>query len=277
MDWSLRACGRHGHVTYAPDEEPLRARLRAETALGEAWRCLRCGDFTVGPPRGAGPAGDAPVVLRGRALRDALVLRSIAAFRWAKAVLVLAGAYGVWRFRTGRDAVRRAFDQDLPLIRPLTRKLGWNLDQSGVVHTLRTALEARTTTLTWIFLALVALGLLLLAEGIGLWLLKRWGEYFSVIVTSAFIPVEIYEIAEKVSPLRIAILLINIAAVLYIALSKRLFGLRGGRAAYEGERREASLLEVEQAGLAAAGHRARHDTRHDARHDARPGPADRDR
>lgn len=52
MDWSLRACGRQGHVTYAPDEEALRSRLRADTALGEAWRCLRCGDFTLGPPRG---------------------------------------------------------------------------------------------------------------------------------------------------------------------------------------------------------------------------------
>ncbi|MEV7802383.1 DUF2127 domain-containing protein [Microbispora sp. NPDC088329] len=253
MDWSLRACGRHGHVTYAPDEEALRNRLRAETALGEAWRCLRCGDFTLGPPHGAGPAGDAPVVLRGRALRDAAVLRLIAVFRWAKVVLLVAGAYGVWRFRAHHDAVRRAFDQDLPLIRPLAHKLGWNLDQSGVVHTLRTALAARTTTLAWIFLALLALAALLLTEGIGLWLLKRWGEYFSVIVTSVFIPVEIYEIAEKVSPFRITVLLINIAAVLYIALSKRLFGLRGGRAAYDAERHEASLLEVEEAGLTAAG------------------------
>ncbi|GGO02182.1 hypothetical protein GCM10010116_04200 [Microbispora rosea subsp. aerata] len=250
MDWSLRACGRHGHVTYAPDEEALRSRLRAETALGEAWRCLRCGDFTLGPPRGAGPARDAPVVLRGRALRDAAVLRFIAVFRWAKAVLVLAGAYGVWRFRDHHDAVRRAFDQDLPLIRPLARQIGWNLDHSGVVHTLRTVLGARTTTLTWIFLALLVLAALLLTEGTGLWLLKRWGEYFSVIVTSAFIPVEVYEIAEKASPVRIAILLVNVAAVMYIALSKRLFGLRGGRTAHEAERHEASLLEVEEAGLA---------------------------
>ncbi|WP_169944995.1 DUF2127 domain-containing protein [Microbispora sp. H11081] len=253
MDWSLRACGRHGHVTYAPEEEALRTRLRAETAMGEAWRCLRCGDFALGPPRAAGPARDAPVVLRGRALRDAAVLRLIAVFRWTKAVLVLAGAYGVWRFRTGHDAVRRAFEQDLPLARPLAHQFGWNLDQSGVVHTLRTALAARTTTLTWIFLALLALAALMLTEGIGLWLLKRWGEYFSVIVTSAFIPVEIYEITERASAFRIGLLLVNIAAVLYIALSKRLFGLRGGRAAHESERREASLLEVEEAGRAAHG------------------------
>src|ERR1700722_3103626 len=35
---------------------------------------------------------------------------------------------------------------------------------------------------------------LFLTEGIGLWLVKRWAEWFSVIITSSLIPVEIYEI-----------------------------------------------------------------------------------
>jgi hypothetical protein len=52
--------------------------------------------------------------------------------------------------------------------------------------------------------------------------------------------------------LKIATLVLNILAVLYIALTKRLFGLRGGRKAFEEERQSASLLEVEEsAGVAA--------------------------
>ncbi|MCT9930566.1 DUF2127 domain-containing protein [Planotetraspora sp. A-T 1434] len=250
MNWSLRACGRHGHVTYAPVEQPLRDRLRAETALGEAWRCLRCGDFTLGEPHGSGPAEDAPIVLRGHALRDATILRLLAVFRWAKGLLVLGAAYGVWRFRAHHDAVNRAFHEDLPLLQPLADKLGWHLEDSGVLHTLRTVLAAETRTLTWIGLGLLVFGSLLMTEGVGLWLLKRWGEYFAVVATSLFIPIEIYEIVEKVTWLRIVILLINIAAVLYILLSKRLFGLRGGHAAYEAERHEASLLEVEASAVA---------------------------
>src|SRR6476659_7797204 len=82
VDWSLRGCARHGHATYAPDEPDLRARLRADTAAGEAWRCLRCASFVVGPPRGSGPADGAPIVLRDRALRDAVVLRLFAVERW---------------------------------------------------------------------------------------------------------------------------------------------------------------------------------------------------
>jgi hypothetical protein len=42
-------------------------------------------------------------------------------------------------------------------------------------------------------------------------------------------------------------LVVNVAAVLYIAQTKRLCGLRGGHAAYEAERHETSLLEVEEA------------------------------
>jgi uncharacterized membrane protein (DUF2068 family) len=222
--------------------------------MGEAWRCLRCGDFVVGEVHGTGPAGAAPIVLRGRALRDATILRLIAVFRWVKGVLVLAAAYGVWRFRADHDAVNRAFKANLPLLQPLAERLGWNLDQSGVVHTVRTALAATTTTLTWIMVALIALGTLWMIEGLGLWLLKRWGEYFSVIATSAFIPVEIHELVEKVTWTRVVILAINIAVVLYIALSKRLFGLRGGRRAHEEERREASILEVEAATLQGTAH-----------------------
>jgi hypothetical protein len=48
VDWNLRTCGRRGHVTYVPDEPDLRARLIASTPLGEAWRCLRCGDYVLG-------------------------------------------------------------------------------------------------------------------------------------------------------------------------------------------------------------------------------------
>ncbi len=52
--------------------------------------------------------------------------------------------------------------------------------------------------------------------------------------------------------MKIATLVLNILAVLYIALAKRLFGLRGGRRAFEEERHSASLLEVEEsAGVAA--------------------------
>ncbi|WP_131723413.1 DUF2127 domain-containing protein, partial [Mycobacteroides abscessus] len=70
-------------------------------------------------------------------------------------------------------------------------------------------------------------------EAIGLWLMKRWGEYFAVIATSIFLPLEIYELIEKVTVLRVLALLVNIVAVVWLLWSKRLFGLNGGGKAYE--------------------------------------------
>jgi hypothetical protein len=65
--WELVTCALAGHITYAPDEEALANRLSGKTGLGEVWRCLRCGEFTLGDPHGRGRAEDAPMTMRGKA------------------------------------------------------------------------------------------------------------------------------------------------------------------------------------------------------------------
>jgi uncharacterized membrane protein (DUF2068 family) len=57
---------------------------------------------------------------------------------------------------------------------------------------------------------------LFLTEGIGLWLLKRWAIWFTVIITGSFLPVEIYELARHPSAGRIGLLAINLALVAYL-------------------------------------------------------------
>ncbi|MDT7538138.1 MAG: hypothetical protein QOI82_1723 [Actinomycetota bacterium] len=252
MDWSLRACGRRGHATYAPDEPELRERLHVDTPAGEAWRCLRCGDFAVGPPAESGPADEAPIVLRGRALRDATILRLLAAERLLRGLIILAIAYGVLRFRASQQDLRAAFERALPAAKPLEKALHINLTDSAFVHRLQHILASKPHTLSLIAVGLFAYAGLQLVEGIGLWLLKRWGEYVAVIGTSAFIPLEVYELVETVTWLRIGALIINLAAVVYLVWSKRLFGLRGGRAAFDAERESESLLEVEAAAASPA-------------------------
>ena len=96
-------------------------------------------------------------------------------------------------------------------------------------------------------IGLIVYGVLQLVEATGLWLVKRWGEYFAVVATSLGLPIEIYELSEKVTWLRVGALVINVAAVVYLLVTKRLFGIRGGHAAYVAERHEANLLEVEAA------------------------------
>lgn len=57
---------------------------------------------------------------------------------------------------------------------------------------------------------------LFLTEGIGLWLLKPWGEWVTVIITGSLVPVEIYEMYRHLSGLKVAVLVLNVATVAYL-------------------------------------------------------------
>ena len=57
---------------------------------------------------------------------------------------------------------------------------------------------------------------LFLSEGIGLWMLKRWGEWLTIIITSSLVPLEIYEMFRHPSPAKVAVLIINVAIVGYL-------------------------------------------------------------
>jgi uncharacterized membrane protein (DUF2068 family) len=246
-DWELRSCSRHGHVTWKPNDERLAGRLHVDTVDGEAWRCLRCATFVVGAPQGEGPAVDAPLVLRGKALRDAFILRLLAVERFIRGILLVALAYGIYKFNGAQDSLERVFQDYLPTVRPLAHKLGIDLQTTGPVKLIQKALTADHSTLELVAIGVLAYGALELLEGIGLWLMKRWGEYVAMVGTLVFIPLEIYELLERVTWLRLAAFVFNLFAVVYLLWSKRLFGFRGGREAFEAERQSESLLELEQA------------------------------
>ncbi len=111
------------------------------------------------------------------------------------------------------------------------------------------ALKARHSTLLLVAAGVLAYGALQLLEGTGLWLMRRWGEYVAMVGTSLFIPLEVYELVHTVTWLKVAALLLNLFAVVYLLWTKRLFGLRGGKEAFEAERHGQSLLEVERAAV----------------------------
>jgi uncharacterized membrane protein (DUF2068 family) len=252
MNWSLRGCARQGHATYAPDEPALRERLHIETAVGEAWRCLRCEDFVVGPPHASGPADEAPIVLRGKALREAFILRILAVERWVRALILALVAAAVFTFENTQTSLQAWFERELPRFKPLAQQFNYNLDKSPTINHIRSLLHSRHATLHLVEAFLVGYALLQVAEGIGLWSLRRWGEYVAVVGTSVFLPLEIYELTKDVTTLKLVAFLINLVLVGYLVVSKRLFGVRGGRAAFERHRRGESLLEVESSAAAAS-------------------------
>jgi uncharacterized membrane protein (DUF2068 family) len=62
---------------------------------------------------------------------------------------------------------------------------------------------------------------LLLTEGIGLLLRRRWAEYFTIITTAGLIPLEIYEIVHHLTAAKIVVLAVNVAIVVYLILRVR--------------------------------------------------------
>jgi uncharacterized membrane protein (DUF2068 family) len=250
MDWSLLTCALKGHITYAPDESDLRNRLTSPTAAGQSWRCLRCGTFVPGEPRLAGPASAAPHVRRDDELRSVFILRLFAVERVVRVLIVGVAAYAVWRFQYSRGTIQQAFNRELPLLRPFFKQLGYDLDQSKLVETIRHVFTVNPTTLRWFAVGLAAYAVIEVIEAVGLWLAKRWGEYFAMVATSAGLPLEIYELAHKITFLRVGAFLINVALVVYLVYAKRLFGIRGGGKAYEARLRGVSIIDTEQKALA---------------------------
>ena len=53
-------------------------------------------------------------------------------------------------------------------------------------------------------------------EAAGLWLRKTWAEWFAVLTGGMYIPVEIYEVAIKVTWPRVTVLVVNLGVVSYL-------------------------------------------------------------
>ena len=244
MDWSLLVCGRNGHLTYAPDEPELRAQLSASLAAVEGWQCLRCGAFVPGPATAHGPADRAPVVPRGRELRSKLILRIFAVERVLRGLIFGVVGYVLWHYRHSLGALDRAFNRELPAVRGLFRQLGYNLDKSKLVGLLRHALTLSSHTITLLAIGVALYAAIELVEAVGLWMARRWGEYFAMVATSFGLPLEIYDLTRKVTATALVLLAVNLALVLYLAITKHLFGVRGGKRAYEERLREESVLEA---------------------------------
>ena len=131
----------------------------------------------------------------------------IALFKLVKAALLI--AVGVGALKMLHKDVAGAVEHWVELLR---------LDPNN--HYIDTALQ-KASNLTPDKIKELGLGSMIyaglfLTEGIGLWLEKRWAEWLTVIITSSLIPIELYEIYRNPTPVKIAVLLINVAIVAYL-------------------------------------------------------------
>jgi len=86
-------------------------------------------------------------------------------------------------------------------------------------------LAFHTTPAREVGLAATAFGYAVLmgTEAVALYLRRPWARWFTIIATSSLIPIEVYEISREVHVLRIVVLLVNIAVVIYLWRRREVF------------------------------------------------------
>jgi uncharacterized membrane protein (DUF2068 family) len=258
IDWELVACGFSGHALVGLDAELVREQdgvlIRDDPPV--RWhRCLRCDCWVaLAPPDEPGrktPPGreEIEMPLRGKALRDKYVLRLIAVDRAFHFLILALLGVGVLAFAGHETSLRDTYYR---VLTDLQGGVAGGPVQStghvGILHELDRLFSLHSGTLQEVGVGLLGYGLLEGIEAVGLWMAKRWAEYLTFLATAILLPLEVYEIINKRSGLKIVGFIINVAVVIYLLYAKRLFGLRGGGAADAEERaRDMSWEAVERA------------------------------
>jgi uncharacterized membrane protein (DUF2068 family) len=155
--------------------------------------------------------------------------------RGIRGLIVIGLALVVWQIRGSQETIEDRVNASLPLLQPFATQIGWDMVDSRILHILNALIRTTPQNLLLIAAALLGYGLLQVVEGVGLWLVHRWAEYLAVVATSAFIPVEVYELNHSITALKVSALAVNVAAVIWLLWRKHLFGVNGGSAAIEDE------------------------------------------
>ena len=240
--WELLACGVGGHQLVGTDAVQLRPEdaLIAREIDGVRWhRCLRCDSWLPLPPP-EDPGREYPpdrdeieLPLRGRPLRDKIVLRLIAIDRAFHFVVLALLSVAIFLFAANQRALRDTFYR---VVADLQQGLGGgpvHNTNTGFLHELDKIFSLQGGQLHLLGAAVGAYAMLELVEAVGLWHAKRWAEYLTFIATGVFLPLEVYELTKSISVLKLLAFVINVAIVVYLLYAKRLFGLRGGGGAEE--------------------------------------------
>jgi len=134
-------------------------------------------------------------------------LAAIALLKLFKGLLLLLTGVGLLKLMHAEVAT---------LFSLLLEALHVNAD-SRIVHALVLKVDALQPH-SIVIAGLVSLGYagLLLLEGVGLWLERTWAAYLTVISTSLLLPFELYEVIERVTIIRVGVLVLNLVIVLYL-------------------------------------------------------------
>jgi uncharacterized membrane protein (DUF2068 family) len=136
-------------------------------------------------------------------------LRLIAVFKLLKAGVLLASLATLFKLIHHGDPTHTVIAWAMRLhVDPDNRYLGIVLDKTLDLNGPRLEVVAVGTL---VYAALFA------AEGVGLLYEMAWAEYLTLVETAGFVPLELYEIIQRVSAAKCAVLVLNAAVIIYLA------------------------------------------------------------
>jgi uncharacterized membrane protein (DUF2068 family) len=245
LHYELLVCGTRGHLLLGTDARELRAEdeIVARDEGGLRWhRCLRCDSWLALAPPSSPAAEHIPardqiqLPLRGKPLRDKIVLRVIAIDRAIHFVILTALAVAVFLIASHERQLRDEFYRVLADVQGGVGGGPLQTSHHGLVGRLDELFSLSRGTLRLVGAGLAGFAALEAAEAIGLWLQRRWAEYLTFVATTLLLPLEVYELTSSASWFKVTALIVNLAIVVYLLLAKRLFGLRGGAQRERAER-----------------------------------------
>jgi len=139
--------------------------------------------------------------------RDTRLLRLIAFFKLLNAALLIA---------VGVSAFKLVHSDISGILTDWVLRLG--LDPGGR-YVGRFLIQAATLTpsrIKELGLGSIVYAALFVTEGIGLWLLKRWAEWLTIVITGSLIPLEIYQLYRHPTAPRFLLFVLNVAVVAYL-------------------------------------------------------------
>lgn len=141
------------------------------------------------------------------ATRPLRVIRSVAVFEGAKGLIVIATGFGLLAL-LHRDVQAIAEE----LVRH------FHLNPANRYPQIFLTLAARVTDTALWLLAFAAAGYaaVRLAEAYGLWFDRNWASWLGALSGGIYVPIEVYELVEKPSLLRLGLLSANTAIVVYL-------------------------------------------------------------
>jgi uncharacterized membrane protein (DUF2068 family) len=145
------------------------------------------------------------------------VLRTIAAYKLLKVLMLLAVAYGEVRLSDASLAAKL-------LTWASERPQG--MEHHAVVWLLGWFSGLSPSRLHALRIVTLAYAAIFATEGVGLWMQKRWAEWLTTIITASLIPLEVWELVFRPNIGKAVVLVANIAIVIYLVWHVRSKGKR---------------------------------------------------